>query len=594
MKVLSPLAMIGMNLSESEKKIKQENENEIENENIHDDEIDHIGRNKNRISTQYSENNGNKIYGNESGEENERRERVDGDGVGLESRRLYLDSSSSPDAATPHSFSSFPLSPALSISHSLSQPLSTPLLHHPNKHTEYQIMEERKSITHERRKRQNVWNRFVNTTAQSDTVVTNVSPLILNINKNSKNTENIENVNDVKNPVNEMNKNSGNKNENKNDDDDYNGNENDDPWCHILPHTNPLYRATETPVCDMLQMSTEPSRTSKDGNGDGNGNGDGASVTIPKFMTSIPNAKSKTLLVDTNKNENANKNEFNKLESKSTSIFGMSFNDIGVSTGVRSNDVRDSGSRRKSSFGSRDALDSNDSSPLPFSPPSSTSIFSLDSLSSPASLLSSPQLQLQQRISIGSPSLVIDTREKQSEITTKNNDNNKNKSLTTPETDTKKSPVDPAKSTGNPTVNTVKIDVIPVQSFIEQVTAFYLKHNPTKVDEIPKLLEKYRGQEPELIRKLEKKYGVVSGISTTIGDTAGAGTGVGTGSAGTGVGTGEKAKEGNSTQGLESPALTSVKPSITRSPGSLLGSLSASFGSAAVPSLALNGKRRPV
>ena len=54
------------------------------------------------------------------------------------------------------------------------------------------------------------------------------------------------------------------------------------------------------------------------------------------------------------------------------------------------------------------------------------------------------------------------------------------------------------------------------------------------MDEIPKLLEKYRGQEPELIRKLEKKYGVVSGISTTIGDTAGAGTGVGTG-AGTGV-----------------------------------------------------------
>ena len=137
----------------------------------------------------------------------------------------------------------------------------------------------------------------------------------------------------------------------------------------------------------------------------------------------------------------------------------------------------------------------------------------------------------------------------------------------------------------------------PVQNFSEQVTAFYLKHNPTKVDEIPKLLEKYRGQEPELIRKLEKKYGVVSGISTTA-DSAGTVTGMGvragTGAAGTGVGTGEKVKEGNSTQGPESPALTTSKPSITRSPGSLFGSLSTSFGSASVPSLSVSGKRRPV
>ena len=68
----------------------------------------------------------------------------------------------------------------------------------------------------------------------------------------------------------------------------------------------------------------------------------------------------------------------------------------------------------------------------------------------------------------------------------------------------------------------------PAPSFLEQVSAFYLKHNPTKVEEIPKLLEKYRGQENELIRKLEKKYGVISGISST-GDT---GTGAGTGKEG--------------------------------------------------------------
>ena len=44
--------------------------------------------------------------------------------------------------------------------------------------------------------------------------------------------------------------------------------------------------------------------------------------------------------------------------------------------------------------------------------------------------------------------------------------------------------------------------------------AFYVKHNPTKLDEIPKLLEKYRGQEPELIRKLEKKYNVTPSVPT--------------------------------------------------------------------------------
>ena len=77
----------------------------------------------------------------------------------------------------------------------------------------------------------------------------------------------------------------------------------------------------------------------------------------------------------------------------------------------------------------------------------------------------------------------------------------------------------------------------PAPSFLEQVSGFYLKHNPTKVEEIPKLLEKYRGQENELIRKLEKKYGVISGLSST-GDTS---TGTGTGTV-MGIG-----REGNST-----------------------------------------------
>jgi hypothetical protein len=41
-----------------------------------------------------------------------------------------------------------------------------------------------------------------------------------------------------------------------------------------------------------------------------------------------------------------------------------------------------------------------------------------------------------------------------------------------------------------------------------------MQHNPTKVDEIPKLLEKYKGKEYEFIQKLEKKY---SSVLTMIG-----------------------------------------------------------------------------
>ena len=50
-------------------------------------------------------------------------------------------------------------------------------------------------------------------------------------------------------------------------------------------------------------------------------------------------------------------------------------------------------------------------------------------------------------------------------------------------------------------------------NFAKQVYSFYEKYNPTKIHEIPKLLEKYKGQEQELIRKLEKKYAVENGTS---------------------------------------------------------------------------------
>ena len=58
----------------------------------------------------------------------------------------------------------------------------------------------------------------------------------------------------------------------------------------------------------------------------------------------------------------------------------------------------------------------------------------------------------------------------------------------------------------------VKEQTAGTTSIADKVKAFYLQHNPSKLDEIPKLLEKYKGQEQELLRKLEKKYGVVTPI----------------------------------------------------------------------------------
>ncbi|CAK9113565.1 Oxidoreductase HTATIP2 [Durusdinium trenchii] len=47
-------------------------------------------------------------------------------------------------------------------------------------------------------------------------------------------------------------------------------------------------------------------------------------------------------------------------------------------------------------------------------------------------------------------------------------------------------------------------------AYLEQVetclTAFYIIHKPDKVDDVPSLLEKYRGQEEELLSRLEHKY----------------------------------------------------------------------------------------
>jgi len=39
-----------------------------------------------------------------------------------------------------------------------------------------------------------------------------------------------------------------------------------------------------------------------------------------------------------------------------------------------------------------------------------------------------------------------------------------------------------------------------------QLTTFFERHNPDKIDNVPALLEQYRGREGELIAKIEQKY----------------------------------------------------------------------------------------
>jgi len=40
----------------------------------------------------------------------------------------------------------------------------------------------------------------------------------------------------------------------------------------------------------------------------------------------------------------------------------------------------------------------------------------------------------------------------------------------------------------------------------ERIRAYYGEHNPSKMDDIPALLKKYKGKEKKLWRKLTNKY----------------------------------------------------------------------------------------
>lgn len=64
----------------------------------------------------------------------------------------------------------------------------------------------------------------------------------------------------------------------------------------------------------------------------------------------------------------------------------------------------------------------------------------------------------------------------------------------------------------------------------QRVKDIYLKHNPSKLNEVPALLEKYRGREQELVDRLEKKYnvssqapaqnsGLLSGLGSSMGSS---------------------------------------------------------------------------
>eukprot|EP01036_Dinobryon_divergens_P024202 gene24202-32631_t len=53
------------------------------------------------------------------------------------------------------------------------------------------------------------------------------------------------------------------------------------------------------------------------------------------------------------------------------------------------------------------------------------------------------------------------------------------------------------------------------QELWQRVNAIYLKHNPAKVSEIPYILEKYKGNELQLLANLEKKYNLSSSTGST-------------------------------------------------------------------------------
>jgi hypothetical protein len=83
------------------------------------------------------------------------------------------------------------------------------------------------------------------------------------------------------------------------------------------------------------------------------------------------------------------------------------------------------------------------------------------------------------------------------------------------------------------------------ESILQRVTAIYTQHNPSKLAEIPTLMEKYRGQEAQLLAKLEKKYGVTpSGVVAQAPSTPSSLFGGATGLGGFGAGTATTPKAG--------------------------------------------------
>ena len=63
-----------------------------------------------------------------------------------------------------------------------------------------------------------------------------------------------------------------------------------------------------------------------------------------------------------------------------------------------------------------------------------------------------------------------------------------------------------AAATVAPAIGATSTD--PKQQILQRVTEIYSKHNPSKLSEIPQLLEKYKDRELQLIANLEKKYNV--------------------------------------------------------------------------------------
>ena len=67
-------------------------------------------------------------------------------------------------------------------------------------------------------------------------------------------------------------------------------------------------------------------------------------------------------------------------------------------------------------------------------------------------------------------------------------------------------------------------------SVSQRVHEIYNQYNPSKISEIPTILEKYKGKEQELISKLEQKYGIASSAmgsnnSSAFGGSFGTGIG---------------------------------------------------------------------